>query len=390
MRKWVVVCVVALALSWCGILLAQEGKVYKSWPEAEKLVQKSWRPIVVAFVQQGNSEFMGPSSSVMGDKKFKNVLKYFVLVQVDLAKKGTDENLKVVDDKNNPLMSKVLGQAKTLPIFAVAGPDMKPLKVWEKADPAVVRREVVDVLKDAKNRYDPLDDSKVKEAESLLKRAAKLEEEGKDEEVQKTLKKVVRMNKDCSLAKQAQEIIDRLKAGKEDPGITDVDDDEDGDEEEKKKPEKPEPKGVTVLIKTDFGNIEIELNLEKAPKTCEYFINLAKDGFYDGSCFGYVERGKLIQCVPDPDKKQPDEIDADFGDETHEVGVVAMVHGSDSRKLGATFYIVLDRLEDRDGEYAVFGKVKNGLMVAKTIGSAKTMNNKPLTRINVSKVEIKE
>jgi len=394
MRKWIVVFVVALTASWCSMVVAQEGKVYKSWPEAEKVVQKSWRPIIVAFVQQGNSEFMGPGSSVMGDKKFKSVLKYFVLIQVDLVKKGGDENLKVADDKNSPLMSKVLGQAKTLPIFAVAGPDLKALKVWEKADPAAVKREVVSVLKDAKNKFKPLLDKDVKEAEGYLKKAGKLEEEGKEDEAVKILKKVIRMNKDCSLGKQAQEMIDRLKGEKKEEGLTEwgeeeeEKDEEEGEKEEKKK--KPEPSTVIAVMKTDFGDIEIELLMDKAPKTCEHFINLVKKGIYDGSSFGYVERGKLVQCIPDSKKKLPGEVEADFSDEKHEQGAVAMAHGSGPRKISAPFYIVLSTLKDRDGEYAVFGKVTKGLMVAKTIGSSKTMNNKPVNTVTIHKIEIKE
>ncbi len=392
MRRWFVVCVVALAALWCSILVAQDGKVYKSWPEAEKVVQKTWRPIVAAFVQQGDSQFMGTSSSVMGDKGLKKALDRLVLVQVDLVKKGGEDKLGVADEKNGGLMNKLLGQAsKTIPIFVVAGPDMKPLKVWERADPAVVKKEIGPVLKNAIKMYKPLDDAKVKKAESLLKRAEKEEEEGNDEKATKTLKEVIRMHKDCSLAKQAQEMIDRLKGEKEDPGLIDPDEENGEDEEKKEEKKKPEkPSKVVALIKTDFGDIEIELLLEESPKTCEHFINMAKNGIYDGSTFGYVERGKLVQCIPDPKKKLPDEVDADFSDEKHEPGAVAMAHGSGARKIGAPFYIVLSTLKGRDSEYAVFAKVKKGLMVAKTIGSSKTMNNKPVNTVTVHKIEIKE
>jgi peptidyl-prolyl cis-trans isomerase B (cyclophilin B) len=387
--------VAVLTALWCAVAVAQEGKVYKSWPEAEKVVQKTWRPIIAVFVQQGDTQFMG-SGSIMGKEKFKKVLKYFVLVQVDLVKKGTDDKLGVADEKNGGLMNKLLGQtSKTLPIFVVAGPDMKPLKVWERADPAVVEKEIVSVIKSAKSKYKPLLDKDVKEAESWLKRAGKLEEEGKEEEAVKMLKKVIRKNKECSLGKQAQEMIDRLKGEKKEEGLTDFDDDEEdgedgNDEEKKEEKKKPEPTTVIVVMKTDFGKIEIELLTDKAPKTCEHFISLVKSGIYDGSSFGYVERGKLVQCVPDAKKKLPGEVEADFGDLKHEPGVVAMDQGSDSKKIGAAFYIVVSRLKDRDDEYAVFGKVKSGLNVAQTIASVKTRNYKPVNKVTISKIEIKE
>jgi cyclophilin family peptidyl-prolyl cis-trans isomerase len=316
-------------------------------------------------------------------------------VQVDLVKKGTDDKLGVADEKNGGLMSKLLGQAsKTIPIFVVAGPDMKPLKVWEKAEPDIVKKEIGQYLVNAKKKYKPLDDKEVKEAESLLKRAGKLEEDGKEEEAVKMLKKIIKMNKGCSLAKQAQEFIDRLKNEKEEDGLTEFDEDEEDEDEEKqeekKKKEKPKPTKVIAIMKTDFGNIEIELLVDKAPKTCEYFISLVKSGIFDNSSFGYVQRGKLVQCVPDAKKKLPEETEADFCDLNHETGVVVMDRGSDRKKIKASFYIVVDRLKERDGEYAVFGKVKSGLGVAQAIASVKTRNYKPVDKISISKVEIKK
>ena len=46
---------------------------------------------------------------------------------------------------------------------------------------------------------------------------------------------------------------------------------------------------VTVSMKTDKGNIELELYPEKMPITVENFLKLVKEGFYDGLTFHRVE-----------------------------------------------------------------------------------------------------
>ena len=51
----------------------------------------------------------------------------------------------------------------------------------------------------------------------------------------------------------------------------------------------------TALIKTDKGDITVELNEDKAPVTAGNFIELAKKGFYDGLNFHRVEPGFVIQ-----------------------------------------------------------------------------------------------
>src|SRR5690625_6065065 len=50
-----------------------------------------------------------------------------------------------------------------------------------------------------------------------------------------------------------------------------------------------------VTLNTTQGDIVIELNAEKAPKTVENFLNYVKDGFYDGTVFHRVIDGFMIQ-----------------------------------------------------------------------------------------------
>ena len=49
-----------------------------------------------------------------------------------------------------------------------------------------------------------------------------------------------------------------------------------------------------ILLKTNFGDIKVELNHEKAPKTAANFEQYVKEGFYDGVIFHRVIDGFMI------------------------------------------------------------------------------------------------
>ena len=50
-----------------------------------------------------------------------------------------------------------------------------------------------------------------------------------------------------------------------------------------------------VIFKTNFGDIKIELDFDKAPKTAENFKQYVEEGFYDGTIFHRVIDGFMIQ-----------------------------------------------------------------------------------------------
>ena len=50
-----------------------------------------------------------------------------------------------------------------------------------------------------------------------------------------------------------------------------------------------------VIIRTTFGEIKLELDAEKAPKTVANFLNYARDGYYDGTIFHRVIDNFMIQ-----------------------------------------------------------------------------------------------
>lgn len=131
-------------------------------------------------------------------------------------------------------------------------------------------------------------------------------------------------------------------------------------------------KEVTVaLIKTDFGEIAIELFDADAPKTVANFIKLAKQKFYDKLVFHRVVKGLLIQtgCPKGDGTGGPGwTIPLERTQHKHIPGAVVMWHRpSDENSAGSQFYICLSRLPERDERYCVFGQVIRGMSVVHRI-----------------------
>lgn len=130
-----------------------------------------------------------------------------------------------------------------------------------------------------------------------------------------------------------------------------------------------------VTLQTNYGDIVIELDMDKAPKTCENFIAYVKDGFYDGTIFHRVINGFMIQgggFTEDMDQKSTNaaiENEANNGLK-NTIGTLAMARTQDPHSATAQFFINVNdndflnfRSEDTQGwGYAVFGKVTDDSM----------------------------
>jgi cyclophilin family peptidyl-prolyl cis-trans isomerase len=128
----------------------------------------------------------------------------------------------------------------------------------------------------------------------------------------------------------------------------------------------------TAVIKTDKGDITVELNQDKAPVTAGNFIELAKKGFYDGLNFHRVEPGFVIQggCpqgngMGGSGKNIPLEIHPDLRHDS--AGVLAMARSQNPNSASSQFYITLGPATFLDDNYAVFGRVTDGLDAVKSI-----------------------
>jgi peptidyl-prolyl cis-trans isomerase B (cyclophilin B) len=144
-----------------------------------------------------------------------------------------------------------------------------------------------------------------------------------------------------------------------------------------------------VIIRTTFGEIKLELDAEKAPKTVANFLNYAREGFYDGTIFHRVIDNFMIQGGGfDTDMQQkapgkPIENEADNGLK-NDFGTIAMARTNDPHSATAQFFI---NVKDNDflnhsGKnaqgwgYAVFGKVTEGTEVLDKIRAVRTSSRK--------------
>ena len=143
----------------------------------------------------------------------------------------------------------------------------------------------------------------------------------------------------------------------------------------------------SVLLKTNHGDITLELDAAKAPKSVANFLAYVKSGHYDGTIFHRVIDNFMIQgggmTAGMKQKSTLDQIE----NEAHnglknERGTIAMARTSDPHSATAQFFI---NVNDNDflnhtaptpqgWGYAVFGKVSNGMDVVDKIKKVKTGN----------------
>ncbi len=112
------------------------------------------------------------------------------------------------------------------------------------------------------------------------------------------------------------------------------------------------------------GEIVIDFFPEDAPKTVENFVTLAKKGFYDGLTFHRVVPGFVAQGG-DPKGNGTGgpgyTIKAEFNQQKHVRGAVAMARSQHPDSAGSQFYITFGPQPHLDGNYTVFGKVVSGM-----------------------------
>ena len=163
-----------------------------------------------------------------------------------------------------------------------------------------------------------------------------------------------------------------------------------------------------VLIKTNMGDITVELNAEKAPKSVENFLQYVKDGFYNGTIFHRVIDNFMIQgggFTPDLRQKptRPSIPNEAKNGLSNKRGTIAMARTPDPNSATAQFFINLvdnrnlDYVSDERAEtwgYAVFGQVISGMDVVDKIKAVPTgpkgpfRSDVPTTDVVIEKVEL--
>ena len=139
-----------------------------------------------------------------------------------------------------------------------------------------------------------------------------------------------------------------------------------------------------VKLATTMGDIVIELDAAKAPKTVDNFLQYVKSGHYDGTIFHRVignfmiQGGGMTADMAQKPTRAPIPLESRNG-LTNLRGSVAMARTNDPNSASAQFFInvkdndFLDAAKARDGNgYAVFGKVVSGMDVVDKIKAVPT------------------
>lgn len=178
-----------------------------------------------------------------------------------------------------------------------------------------------------------------------------------------------------------------------------------------KQVEAPEPKQVslkapeqtlkqgeaaTAVVQTSCGTFEIALDTERAPKTANSFAYLSEEGFYDGLTFHRIVPGFVIQGgdplgtgTGGPGYKVVEKPPANLA---YTKGTVAMAKSSAEPpgSSGSQFYVVTGADAGLPPEYALVGKVSEGLDVVERIGKLGGADEKPKQTVLIEKITIEK
>ncbi len=152
-------------------------------------------------------------------------------------------------------------------------------------------------------------------------------------------------------------------------------------------------KDYTATVETDLGTFTVELLAEKAPKTVNNFVFLARNRFYEDVNFHRVIPGFVVQGgdaakgdgTGGPGYKFEDEL-PEAGE--YEIGSLAMANSGPDTNGSQFFIITGDQGAGLPPSYSLFGKVTDGLDIVKQIEADGTDGGTPKTVHKILKVTI--
>ena len=128
------------------------------------------------------------------------------------------------------------------------------------------------------------------------------------------------------------------------------------------------------IVIADYGTITVKLDSQAAPITVENFVNLAKDGFYDGLTFHRIIEGFMMQGGAS--SNPPESIVGEFSSNgyenplEHTRGAISMARTYVPDSASSQFFIVHQDSPHLDGDYACFGYVTEGIEVVDAVCEA--------------------
>jgi peptidyl-prolyl cis-trans isomerase A (cyclophilin A) len=147
-------------------------------------------------------------------------------------------------------------------------------------------------------------------------------------------------------------------------------------------------------IETSMGAMTVELYEERAPNTTSNFIELANRGFYNGLIFHRVIDDFMIQGGDpkgDGTGGSGKTIKLETRPElTHVDGAVAMARSQHPDSASSQFYICDGAQPRLDGQYAVFGRVIDGMDVVRAIAQVATdSGDRPVENVTIIRIAIR-
>ncbi len=132
---------------------------------------------------------------------------------------------------------------------------------------------------------------------------------------------------------------------------------------------------IKMILKLEYGNVEIKLFPDVAPNHVNRFKKLVEEKKYDGVVFHRVIDGFMAQTgdvqygnsknfnknlVGTGGSSLPD-LKAEFNNMPHVRGTLSMARSSDPNSANSQFFICFDSAPHLDRQYSVFGQVVNGM-----------------------------
>jgi peptidyl-prolyl cis-trans isomerase B (cyclophilin B) len=132
-----------------------------------------------------------------------------------------------------------------------------------------------------------------------------------------------------------------------------------------------------MILKLEYGDVEIELYPDKAPNHVKRFKELAEQGKYDNVVFHRVIDGFMAQTgdVKFGNSSSPDfnlslagtggsdlpNVKSEFTDIAHTRGTLSAARSADPDSANSQFFICFDSAPHLDRQYSAFGKVVKGM-----------------------------
>jgi len=145
---------------------------------------------------------------------------------------------------------------------------------------------------------------------------------------------------------------------------------------------------MNVVIKTNHGDITLELDATAAPETCANFKSYADKGHYDQTIFHRVIPGFMIQGGGFDSDMNQKPTDPTIKNEANnglknDVGTIAMARTPDPHSASSQFFINLSNNDflnfqsesDQGWGYCVFGKTTDGMDTVNAIAKVATGNH---------------